>query len=162
MTNRVHKLTYYFFSSSFPIVIACMALMLTSCESKTADEYYDEGYSFALKSDYDNAIINYEKAIKKDKKFTKAMIELGNVYQNLKQKDLSLSYYDQALEIDSTLADAYYGRGMLKRNSGDEYGACTDFVEAHYYGRPYMQDYLKRCFNLYQVTPKNPKEPWEE
>lgn len=152
------------FSKSIYLAIILLAggLIIVSCKQKTARDYYEEGYEYASKSDFEQAIKHYKKAIKKDKTFKSAYLGLGNAYYNLRDRESALNYYNLAIEVDSSYADAYYNRGQLKFYAGDEYGACLDYAEAYFYGRPNMDDIMKRCFNLYLVRPRTPKEPWDE
>jgi len=160
-TSRIQPLVFLQ-KSRLLFLFVSTVLLFASCRQKEAYDYYQQGYDHALKSEHEQAIKYYKKAIKKDKNFPKAYLGLGNSYYNLKDRESALHYYNLAIEIDSTFADAYYNRGQLKFYAGDEYGACQDYAEAYYFGRPNMDDILKRCFNLYLVRPRIPKEPWEE
>ena len=68
--------------------------------------------------------------LKADPKNLKALIELGNLYFDADQFDLSIQAYSQALEIDPKNADVRTDMGIMFRRKGDSDRAIAEFKRA--------------------------------
>jgi tetratricopeptide (TPR) repeat protein len=74
------------------------------------------------------SLIDNEKAPKPDR--IKALLARAAAYQRQEQIDRTISDYDMALRLDSTLADVFNARGELWRKKGDRPRALADFGQA--------------------------------
>jgi len=85
-----------------------------------------DAYIFLL-NDGSNAITNYNIAQSLNPQSPFAKVRIGQLWMRAKQYKSALTYYDEALKIDSTYAPAYKERGFLlaKANRNDE--AKRDF-----------------------------------
>ncbi|WP_259836173.1 tetratricopeptide repeat protein [Chryseobacterium herbae] len=63
-------------------------------------EFYEKALEASKKEDWENAIKNYEQAVKKDPKFTYAWDNLGINYRRTGEYDKALDAYKKSLEID--------------------------------------------------------------
>lgn len=86
-------LTLFFFSCShIPRIIVLH-------DPLTADEHLSLGLSYELKGEFDNAIKEYKKGLKKDKKGYRPLYYLGNANYKKREYDKAEKYYLKALDI---------------------------------------------------------------
>ena len=85
------------------------------------------GDAYLEQNDGNNAIVNYEKALGLDKKFTKAILREGKLYSRAKNYTLALDYYNKAIEIDSSFAPAFRERAELRFRAGQSERAASDY-----------------------------------
>ena len=69
-------------------------------EKKKALKYYEKGQDYFARGNYENAIVEYSKAVKKDKKFAFAWDMLGYSYRKLNNFKEAIKNYDKSLEVD--------------------------------------------------------------
>ncbi|MCL5277248.1 MAG: tetratricopeptide repeat protein [Deltaproteobacteria bacterium] len=98
---------------------------------------------------------------------------LGNVYRNMGNIQSAIDEYTRALGADSTMADAYYWRGMMNIAGRNDLAAVNDLKNAIKYA-PNNPDYMLAIANYYydnketfsaiayledalKIAPKNPK-----
>ena len=110
------------------IFAALFALFLTSCENPNKSRaFMDEGSKQLLRySNFDEAEKLLSKAIRYDKQGAIADLE-------------------KAVELKPDYADAYFNLGKTYYLMHDEDKACEYYKLADQYGRPNLEDYLKRC-----------------
>jgi tetratricopeptide (TPR) repeat protein len=61
---------------------------------------------------YDQAILDYNKALKINPRYAEAYNNRGVIYRKKGQFDRAISDYNKALEINPRFAESYYGRGV--------------------------------------------------
>jgi tetratricopeptide (TPR) repeat protein len=79
---------------------------------------------------YRRALPLYQEAIRLDPTFTLAHAQAAECLYALKQYQDAIPYYNAVLEREPDNASALNDRGLAKTNSGDPYGAVTDFSQA--------------------------------
>ena len=85
------------------------------------------GDAYLEQNDGNNAIVNYEKVLGIDKKFTKAILREGKLYSRAKNYTLALDYYNKAIEIDSSFAPAFRERAELLFRAGQADRAAKNY-----------------------------------
>jgi tetratricopeptide (TPR) repeat protein len=78
---------------------------------KTVD-YFNEGEQFFAAGKYEEAIVNYNKAIELDPQYAVAYYNRGNAYHKLGQDVEAIVNYNKAIELNPKDAAAYYNRGV--------------------------------------------------
>jgi tetratricopeptide (TPR) repeat protein len=96
-------------------------------EPKNPEIYTLLGDAYLEQNDGNTAILNYEKALDIDKKFTKAILREGKLYSRAKNYNLALDYYNRAILIDSTFAPAFRERAELRFRAGQSERAAADY-----------------------------------
>ncbi len=124
-----------------------------------ADAYIDRGASKANIGHFKDAIADYLKA--EELGFAKSVLysNLGFAYYTLKQPDSALIYFEKALNIDSSNANAYRWRGEIKYDENDNKGAVDDYSFAIQYD-PNASNYFARGLGYYYL--KNYKKAIED
>ena len=100
-----------------------------------ANYYFLKAVDYDKLEKYDEAILNYNKAIEINPDNADYYYNRGDSYYNLDKYDEAISNYDKAIKLNpdkfnSNYADAYYNRGSFKDSVGDKQGAIADFNKA--------------------------------
>ena len=129
------------------IFAAICVLFLTSCEDPNKSrQYMDEGAKLMLRySKYDEAEEAFNKAIKYDKNNYEAYYYRGCAKVNATRYKDAIPDFEKAIELKPDYADAYFNLGRTYYLLNDDDKACEYYQLAAKYGRPNLDDYLKRC-----------------
>lgn len=129
------------------IFVALCALCLSSCENPAKSRIYvQEGEKLLLRySEYKKAEETLTKAIKYDKNNFEAYYYRGCARVNAVKYDEAIADFEKAVELKPDYADAYFNLGRTYYMKHDEDKACEYYKLADKYGRPNLEDYLKRC-----------------
>ncbi len=92
--------------------------------------YDNRGISYGYSGQWDEALVDFSKALVLDPKYAKASYDRGVVYGNLGQWDLAIADFSNAISVDREYADAYTNRGNAYNNLGQPDKAITDFSSA--------------------------------
>jgi len=87
--------------------------------SLTAIQWFNKGYDYDVKEDYDNAIFAYTKAIELNPQDGDAYINRGVVYDTKGQYDLAIRDYDKMIELNPQAVDVYINKVSACEKSGD-------------------------------------------
>ena len=127
-----------------PIVLfflfSCASTQKKQSKSRDVDFYFNRGFAYINKGQYDRAISDYTKAIEIDPKYASIYYNRGIAYDNKGQYDQAISDHTKAIEIDPKLVSAYYNRGVV-----------------YYFKKEYDKSWedLKKAQNLgYQIPTK--------
>ena len=120
---------------------------LTGCENPAKSRLLtQEGEKQLLRySDYEKAEETLSKAIQYDKNNFEAYYYRGCARVNAMRYNDALADFHKAVEIKSDYADAYFNLGRTYFLMNDPDKACENYKLAAQYGRPNLEDYLKRC-----------------
>ena len=120
---------------------------LTSCENPSKSRLYtEEGSKQLLRySQYEKAEETLTKAIKYDKHNYEAYYYRGCAKTNAQKYEEAIADFEKAVELKPDYADAYFNLGRIYYIMHDEDKACENYQLAAKYGRPNLEDYLKRC-----------------
>ena len=123
-------------------------LVITGCESPSKSRLYsEEGSKQLLRySDFQKAEETLTKAIKYDKNNFEAYYYRGCAKINAMKYQEAIEDFLKAVEIKPDYADAYFNLGRTYYLIHNEDKACEYYKLADQYGRPNLEDYLKRCY----------------
>lgn len=129
------------------IMLALIGLCLSGCQDPAKSRLYmDEGVKLMLNySKFKDAEESLDKAIKYDKNNYEAYYYRGCVKINQKKYVEALDDLEQAIELKPDYADAYFNMGRTYVLLNNEDKACEYYKLAKKYGRPNLDDYLRRC-----------------
>lgn len=124
-----------------------MLIGMTSCEDPAKSRVYmDEGNKLMMNySQFDKAEEAFDKAIKYDKSNYEAYYLRGCAKVNGKKYHEAIVDFEKAIELKPNYADAYFNIGRTYILLGDNDKACEYYKLAQQYGRPNLEDYLRRC-----------------
>lgn len=100
--------------------ICLLSLFLWGCSKP--EDYMNKGDQFFQRGDYEKAIIEYQKALKKNPKFVNAYYQIGITNLRNNSSDEALINFEKILEIDSKhiktyikMAEIYIGNNELDK-----------------------------------------------
>ena len=122
-------------------------LAMTGCENPSNSRLYtEEGSKQLLRySDFKKAEETLTKAIKYDKNNFEAYYYRGCAKVNALNYQGAIEDFLKAVELKPDYADAYFNLGRTYYIIHNEDKACEYYKLADQYGRPNLEDYLKRC-----------------
>lgn len=94
----------------------------------TKEEYYM--YMGLASTDAEERLKNYQKAYEENPKNLDVTINLANAYDELKNFDKAIEFYNKAIEIDKTCALAFNNRGYSYFNKKEYENALQDYDKA--------------------------------
>jgi len=118
--------------------------------------YIKEGDAFYEKGDYDQAILNYNKAIEIDRESADAYLHRGRAYNKKGELKKAEDDFTKTIELKPNFADAYKERGILYYNKYQKEKSQTalkksmkakaveDLAQAIKYGQNDSQSYYYR------------------
>ena len=97
-----------------------------------AEAYNNRAYTKLCITDYSGAIADCDTALAlmKSKPSPFTYNNLARAYSELNQFDTAFKYFNKAIELNNTFAEAYFERGRAKQKNNDPEGACKDWSEA--------------------------------
>ena len=129
------------------ILTTIFAFVLISCENPAKSRILtEEGSKQLLRySEFKKAEETLTEAIKYDKNNFEAFYYRGCARVNAAKYDEAIEDFEKAIELKPDYADAYFNLGRTYYMKHDEDKACEYYKLAEQYGRPNLEDYLKRC-----------------
>lgn len=111
-------------------IISMNTLACRPKEPKTAEFYFDKGIDSIIREDTNQAIHNFNQAIKLDRKFAKAYLYRGYLYYKKNNLNQAFFDYNEVIKInpDYILAYTYRGSIYMKRNDFEK--ASADYSVA--------------------------------
>lgn len=92
--------------------------------------YQNRANSNFVLGEYDQAIIDYSKAIELNAKDSTVFFSRGLAFSNKKNFTRAIADYDKVIELDPEESMAYYQRGIAQENAGNLEKAVSDFQKA--------------------------------
>lgn len=128
-------------------IFALLLFALVGCENPAKSRLYtEEGSKLLLRySKFEEAEETLTKAIKYDKNNFEAYYYRGCAKVNERKYQEAIADFEKAVELKLDYADAYFNLGRTYYLLNDEDKACENYKLAAKYGRPNLEDYLKRC-----------------
>lgn len=132
----------------FKTLTLLIFVSLFSCNGNNTEKsrlYLDKGIDLLYASRYEEAIENFDIAIKYDNQNYEAYFYRGcSKYNNFLKRE-ALEDYGKTIEINPDYAQAYFNIGLYYRSINDHEMACYYFRLAEEKGKPNMEDYTKNC-----------------
>jgi tetratricopeptide (TPR) repeat protein len=124
-----------------------LLLGMNSCDNPSKSRVYtEEGSKLLLRySKFDEAEETLTKAIKYDKHNFEAYYYRGCAKVNGQKYKEAIADFEKAVELKPDYADAYFNLGNTYFLMHEEDKACEYYRLADKYGRPNLEDHLRRC-----------------
>lgn len=88
------------------------------------------GIAHYNKREFDQAIADYDEALRLDPSYAHAYSTRGNAYRRKGENDRGIADYDEALRLNPDFSVAYYNRGNAYRDKSDYHRAIESYDEA--------------------------------
>ena len=124
-----------------------LLLGMNSCDRPSKSRVYtEEGSKLLLRySKFEEAEETLTKAIKYDKHNFEAYYYRGCAKVNGQKYKEAIADFEKAVELKPDYADAYFNLGNTYFLMHEEDKACEYYRLADKYGRPNLEDHLRRC-----------------
>lgn len=124
-----------------------LLLGMNSCDNPSKSRVYtEEGSKLLLRySKFEEAEETLTKAIKYDKHNFEAYYYRGCAKVNGQKYKEAIADFEKAVELKPDYADAYFNLGYTYFLMHEEDKACEYYRLADKYGRPNLEDHLRRC-----------------
>ena len=117
-------------------------LTITSTQNVSKETYNKQGKYFMSKSQHQEAINSYLKAIELDPLYKVAHYNLGEVYDDQKKYESAKNCYLKVISIDENYKDAHYNLGHIYYNEEKFEDACKSFEAAINIDKNYKEAYF--------------------
>ncbi|MDR0981987.1 MAG: tetratricopeptide repeat protein [Culturomica sp.] len=98
-------------------------------------------------TDYSNVLSDYYRCLDMDPTFVFALFNIANVYVKNEQIEQAIETYTKVINIDESIAEAYYNRGILNIYIGKKSEAGRDLSKAGEKGITDAYNLIKRYCN---------------
>jgi tetratricopeptide (TPR) repeat protein len=123
--------------------------------NEDAEVYYDRGYAFQNRREFDSAIREYTNAITVNPNYMLAYWGRGWCYEQKQEWDQALADYTAGLRISPTEVGLIVGIGVYYSRTGDPERAITQFNEAIRINPNYVWAYWNRGESYRQMSDYN-------
>jgi tetratricopeptide (TPR) repeat protein len=100
------------------------------CETGDAQVLVNRGFAYVLRKDYDDALADYERAIRLDPKGPDAFARRGLVFRATGDDERAIADFTQALRLGSSDLNVIIDRGAAHLAKGDNAQAIADYTTA--------------------------------
>jgi len=108
----------------------CVSLLtLTGCSSKS-EKHYGKGTIYLNRGKYDEAIVEFQEALKADPSFAEAHYSIGQAYTMQRKFDDALAAYKKAVETDANYLDARIALALMYLQKSEPDEAIRECQEA--------------------------------
>ena len=104
----------------FPLFLLIPILLGCSNKEQQAQKHYKKGFEFHNQGSLDQAVEEYQRALKLDPSLTEAYINLGAIYVAKKDYDKAIQQFNEVVELNYFNAKAHYNLGMVYVYRGDK------------------------------------------
>jgi Flp pilus assembly protein TadD len=126
------------------LVLVSIIIAVPCYGAETAEDLFKKGKDLSLDNKFEQAIQNYNQAIKLDPKMVKAYNNRGVAYMNGKQYDLAIADFTKVIELDPKHGKAYNNRAIAYWCKEDKEKARQDVKKAEGLGIKVNPDFIKK------------------
>ena len=135
----------YFNKITILLLIFILFQICNSCKNENIPkDYIKSGDNNYNKGNFQEAIIDYTKAIEIYPNDAKIYINRGVSYANIKNYSQAITDFTKAIEINPDLSEAYLNRGNAYAISGTISQSISDFSKAIEINPDYKEAYFNR------------------
>ena len=113
-------------------IASCTALIGSGDESDNdiVSDYVNRGNAHAARDEFDDAVVDYDEALKRDRTHAVAFYDRGTAYRMKQDYDNAIADYDHAIALNPRYEDAFVNRGVAHAAKGDLARAVADYTTA--------------------------------
>ncbi len=110
--------------------IALLLILGLGCQSgqKTAKEHFEQGWVYAEKGLWDDAVSEFKEAVRLDPGDARAHHSLGVAFARKDLWDLAFLEFKEAIRLEPELPQPQYGLGAALVRKGDRDGALRQYT----------------------------------
>lgn len=120
-------------------------------DSTVATYHYELGNIYYQLTRSIDAMDEYMATIEYDPEHTDAMIKIAQIYLVFENYDQAMKYVNMALKVDEYIAEAYFVKGWIYKESADTFKAASSFATAREVNPEYYEADMQLA-SLYAVS----------
>lgn len=125
--------------------------------------FHNRGSIYFKMNNYENAILDYTKAIQLDPNLPEAYLGLGIVYTRLGQYEKAEYHYSKVIQVEPANENAYTNRGFARMKLQNFSGALEDFNQSLRLNPKNGLVYANRGSLYYQIDKlAEARQDWEK
>lgn len=110
-------------------------------------QHFTLGKLYSANEQYQQAILVYNQLLQQSQAVPEWFIARGDAYYKVGTYKYAERDFGMALDINPRLAEAWYGKGLVRWSAGNATGACADWQKAANLGsRDAKERFIKDCF----------------
>jgi tetratricopeptide (TPR) repeat protein len=126
-----------------------------------AENYNNRGVTSAVQGQYERAIADFGRAVRRNPQFATAYYNRGLVYYHiLGQTDRAVSDFTKVIEITPDFTDGYMNRGEIYVKAEEYEKAISDFSQVIKINPEYVEAYFNRSIMYFALGRYD--ETWED
>ena len=143
-------------------------------DDELAVAFYDRGTAYADADQYEEAIHDFDEALRLYPRYAAALTGRGKAYRYKSQYDEAIRDFNEALRLNPRHADTWNARGQLYFDTGQYEQAISDFDEALHRDRRhdtarqsrgrayfYLARFAEAAADLARVVEAAPRSPYD-
>jgi len=99
----------------YTLFILIAFLVVTGRAQETADQWFEQANSAYNATNYDSAVMLYEKILANDMESVPLYFNLGNTYYKMREYPMAIYYYEKALKLDPSNEDVQVNLAIANR-----------------------------------------------
>jgi tetratricopeptide (TPR) repeat protein len=114
------------------------------------DVFIEDAVMYDIDGDFENSIINYERALSLEKS---AVIYAGlaKVYHQMDQNVQAMENYNKSIDLDRSNTEVFINRANLNVDLGNNIAAINDYTAALMIDPNDMYAYMQRAFSFSEI-----------
>lgn len=117
-------------SGNYAAAINAYGCIIQQIDSSSRDAYLSRGAAYVARREFNEALADYNEAIRLDSDFAPSYNNRGVVHSATEEYDSALGDFNRALDMDSNYVPAYINRGIVSAIQGEWDNAQADFEMA--------------------------------
>jgi tetratricopeptide (TPR) repeat protein len=113
-----------------PLLLFVLFFSAAHAQVNKARLHYNYGIQLRDSSKFPEALAEFNKALKFNRNFDSAYVELGKLHSKSGNTDLAISKFNKALAINSKYADALVGMAKIYRDAIKQYDTAVYYFNA--------------------------------
>jgi tetratricopeptide (TPR) repeat protein len=146
--------------SGFLVFVLFSLTVGKCCAQQSEEEAIRKGLDYSNKGMYDEAIVEFTKAIDANPRSAAAFYNRGLAYHKNRRSDEAMSDYTRAIAINPKDSEFYYNRGIIQYSRGNFDQAASDWSKGIEINPKNAAIYQKRAFVYFQMLKYD--KAWED